>query len=122
MLIMQLIMFIAAVIACAAFLALLEIQIEGAAGWAANLPTWKSTVHRLPSLPVVVHPLFPSYPVPGRHHTLFGSFRAQTLLLLFLVLGGRRFSLVCFQPCLRIKEIQERAYLVACRFVVDLHA
>ena len=35
------ILFIAAVIACASFLALLEIQIEGAAGWAGNLPTWK---------------------------------------------------------------------------------
>jgi CDP-diglyceride synthetase len=35
------ILFIATVIACASFLALLEIQIEGAAGWAGNLPTWK---------------------------------------------------------------------------------
>jgi len=41
MLIMHLIMFIAAVIVCAGFLALLEIQVEGAAGWAENLPTWK---------------------------------------------------------------------------------
>ena len=41
MLTMQLILFITAVIVCAAFLALLEIQVEGAAGWAGNLPTWK---------------------------------------------------------------------------------
>jgi len=38
---MQLVLFITAVIVCAAFLALLEIQIEGADGWAGNLPTWK---------------------------------------------------------------------------------
>jgi hypothetical protein len=62
---------------------LLEIQVEGAAGWAENL------------------------------HTLF---------LLFFLLGGRRFSMVCIQPCFRITEIPERAYLVACRFMVDLHA
>ncbi len=41
MLTMHLILFIAAVLACAAFLALLEIQAEGAAGWAGNLPTWR---------------------------------------------------------------------------------
>jgi len=40
---MHLILFITAVIVCAAFLALLEIQVEGAAGWAGNLPTWKIT-------------------------------------------------------------------------------
>ena len=82
----------------------------------------KCPVHRLPSLPVVVHPLFPSCSIPDRHHTFIGSFRTQTLLLLFLLLGGRRFSLVCIQPRLRIKEIPERAYLVACRLMVDLHA
>ena len=34
---MQLFLFILAVIFCAAFLALLEIQVEGASGWAENL-------------------------------------------------------------------------------------
>jgi hypothetical protein len=33
--------FFAAVLAAASAFALLEIQIEGGAGWAANLPTWK---------------------------------------------------------------------------------
>jgi hypothetical protein len=40
---MQLLLFIIAVIVCAAFLALLEIQVEGASGWAENLPTWKKS-------------------------------------------------------------------------------
>jgi hypothetical protein len=38
---MPVILFIIAVIACATFITLLEIQIEGTAGWAGNLPTWK---------------------------------------------------------------------------------
>lgn len=82
----------------------------------------KRSVHRLPFLPVAFHPLFPSCSVPRRDHTLFGSIRTQTLLLLSLFLGSRRFSLVCIQSCLRIKKIPEREYLVACRLLVDLHA
>lgn len=36
------IFFASSVLICGALFALLEIQIEGGAGWAANLPTWQS--------------------------------------------------------------------------------
>lgn len=52
--------FFVVVSACAACFALIEIQIEGPAGWAANLPTWRLKNHWL-------NRLFPGRPITGYH-------------------------------------------------------
>lgn len=52
--------FFAGVLAAAAAFALFEIQIEGSAGWAANLPTWRIK-NRL------VDRIFPGRPLTGYH-------------------------------------------------------
>ncbi|MFO0839785.1 MAG: hypothetical protein U1D55_14840 [Phycisphaerae bacterium] len=52
--------FFAGLLAAAATFALLEIHIEGPAGWAANLPTW-----RVKS--VLLSRLFPGRPLTGYH-------------------------------------------------------
>jgi hypothetical protein len=54
------ILFFGGVLAAAACLALIEIQIEGPAGWAANLPTWRVQNRWLSWL-------FPGRPLTGYH-------------------------------------------------------
>jgi len=53
-------LFFFGVLAAAASFALVEIQIEGAAGWAANLPTWRIRNRWLEKL-------FPGRPLTGYH-------------------------------------------------------
>ena len=88
-----------ALVALAACFALIEIQVEGAAGWAANLPTWRIR-NRL------YERLFPGRPLTGYHiwtlvfivlvahlpfafrlpWTWYGEFRAIAFILFFWVI------------------------------------
>lgn len=95
---MEHVVFFVALIAAAACFAKLEIQIEGPAGWAANLPTWRlrnSWLNRL----------FPGRPLTGYHlyvllfivlvahlpfafglpWTWFGEWKALAFILFFWV-------------------------------------
>lgn len=54
------VLFFAGVLAAAATFALIEIQIEGSAGWAQNLPTWRVRSRLLAAL-------FPGRPLTGYH-------------------------------------------------------
>ena len=74
---MHLLLFIAAVIVSATFLALLEIQVEGTAGWAENLPTWKIS-NRLTRL------FMGSVPFTG-YHLYLSLFTLSFLHLPYLV-------------------------------------
>ena len=93
------ILYFGALLALAACFALIEIQVEGAAGWAANLPTWRIK-NRL------YERLFPGRPLTGYHiwtlvfialvahlpfafrlpWTWYGEFRAIAFILFFWVI------------------------------------
>lgn len=84
MFILQLFLFLIAVVGCAAFLALLEIQIEGAAGWAGNLPTWRVS-NRFTKL------FFGTVPFTGYH--LYLSLFTLSFLHLPYLIGITPFSI-----------------------------